>query len=118
MSGRRHHAGLAAEEAVARHYEAKGATILERRLRTPEGEIDLIAEQGEMIIFVEVKHRKRLGPDSPITQKQWQRLGLAAEFYMMSGTSMTGATRMCRFDAVIVGPDGTFDVLENARIEN
>lgn len=118
MSGRRYHAGVAAEEAIARHYEALGATILERRLRTPEGEIDLIAERGDLLIFIEVKQRGRAGPDSPISQKQWHRLGLAAEFYMMHHTSMTGATRMCRFDAAIVGPDGTFEVIENARIEH
>ncbi|MBY8976684.1 YraN family protein [Rhodobacteraceae bacterium NNCM2] len=118
MSGRRFHAGLAAEDQAARHYEKQGATILERRLKTPEGEIDLIARLGEMLIFIEVKQRKRLGPDSPISPKQWQRLGLAANFYMMQVTSMTGAAPLCRFDAVIIGADGRLEAIENARIDS
>ncbi|MEM7176994.1 MAG: YraN family protein [Pseudomonadota bacterium] len=117
MTARRHHAGLAAEDRAARHYEALGAEILERRLRTPEGEIDLIARLNGMLIFVEVKQRKRRGPDSPISPKQWQRLGLAANFYMMHHTGMTGATPPCRFDAAIIGADGRMEVIENARME-
>ncbi|MEM6905944.1 MAG: YraN family protein, partial [Pseudomonadota bacterium] len=102
MSSRRYRAGLAAEDQVARHYEALGFTIAARRLRTPEGEIDLIAERPGLVFFIEVKARKRLGPDSPISEKQWQRLGLAAESYMLRHT-MTGATPLCRFDAALVG---------------
>lgn len=117
MSGRRYHAGLAAEAQVARYYEAQGGTIRERRLRTPAGEIDLIVEIGTMLVFVEVKARKRLGPDSPISEKQWQRLGLAAESYIMHHTSMTGAAPLCRFDAALIGPDGSLEVIENARIQ-
>ncbi|MEM1277559.1 MAG: YraN family protein [Pseudomonadota bacterium] len=116
MSGRRFHSGLAAEDQVARYYEAQGAQILERRLRTPEGEIDLIAQLPHCLIFVEVKARKRHGPDSPISEKQWQRLGLAAEFYIMHRINMTGPTPVCRFDAALIGPDGTLEVIENARM--
>lgn len=117
MTARRFHAGLAAEDRAARHYENIGAEILERRLRTPEGEIDLIVRLGEMLIFVEVKQRKRLGADSPISAKQWQRLGLAANFYMMHHTNMTGTAPLCRFDAAIIGADGRMEVIENARME-
>ncbi|MEM7508878.1 MAG: YraN family protein [Pseudomonadota bacterium] len=117
MSGRRYHAGLAAEAQVARYYEARGGTIRERRLRTAAGEIDLVVQTGTMLIFVEVKARKRMGPDSPITEKQWQRLGLAAESYMLNYTSMTGAAPLCRFDAALIGPDGSLEVIENARIQ-
>ncbi|MEM8790034.1 MAG: YraN family protein [Pseudomonadota bacterium] len=116
MSGRRFHAGLSAEEQVARHYEAQGARTLERRLRTPEGEIDLVVELPGILVFVEVKARKHHGPESPISEKQWQRLGLAAEFYMMHRISVTGATPVCRFDAALIGPDGRLEVIENARM--
>lgn len=110
----RFHAGMAAEAAVARHYEARGAEVLERRFRCPEGEIDLILRMDNLVIFVEVKSRKRQGPESPISQKQWQRLGLAATSYMLLYMSMMGAAPICRFDAALVGPDGTFEVIENA----
>lgn len=114
-TAQRYHAGLAAEEQVARHYSNNGGEILARRHRTPEGEIDLIVQQGNLLIFVEVKSRKRHGSDSPISQKQWQRLGLAANSYMLHHMSMTGAAPHCRFDAALVGPDGAVEVIENAR---
>ena len=116
MSGRRFHAGLSAEAQAAAHYQSLGAEILEQRWRSPAGEIDLILRLGSMLIFVEVKARKRFGADSPISQKQWARLGLAAESYMLHYTEMTGATPLCRFDAALIGPDGELEIIENARI--
>lgn len=115
MTARRHHSGIAGEEIAARHYRGQGAEILATRHRTPEGEIDLIVKQGTMLIFVEVKQRRRIGPDSPISARQWQRLGQAAISYMMQYTSETGETPLCRFDAALVGPDGSLEVIENAR---
>ncbi len=50
-----HHAGRAAEDAVARHYEARGHVITARRWRGLSGEIDLILLGPEGVIFVEVK---------------------------------------------------------------
>ena len=113
---RRHHAGLAAEETAARLYERRGAEIVARRLRTPEGEIDLVAREGGTLVFVEVKQRRRRAcPDSPITERQWRRLGNAALWYIMTASQGTGAAPACRFDAVIVGPDGAPEIIENAR---
>jgi putative endonuclease len=113
---RRHHAGLAAEETAARLYEGRGAEIVARRLRSPEGEIDLVARENGALVFVEVKQRRRrAGPDSPITERQWRRLGNAALWYIMTASQGTGAAPACRFDAVIVGPDGTPEIIENAR---
>lgn len=113
-SARRHHSGLAAEDAAVRHYEARGCRVLERRLRTPEGEIDLVLDDGGMLVFAEVKQRRRgLGADSPISSRQWRRLGNAALWYMMIGPNK-GAPRACRFDAAIMGPDGRLEVIENA----
>lgn len=119
MTGHTYRAGLAAEELAARHYEAGGGRILERRFRTPVGEIDLIVELPDCLVFVEVKYRKRFGPDSPIGERQWQRLIRAAEFYMASRANVAGAgdaPPACRFDAALAGPDGRLDVIENARM--
>ena len=117
MSGsRRHHAGLAAEDAAARHYEARGGQVLARRLRTPEGEIDLVVDIDGLLIFVEVKARSRpIGFDSPIPERQWRRLGNAALHYMMTRQQETGRIPFCRFDAAIMAPDGRIEVIENAR---
>ncbi|MEL6479710.1 MAG: YraN family protein [Pseudomonadota bacterium] len=118
-SGRRHYGGLAAEAAIARHYEARGAEVLAQRWRAGmqgAGEIDLIVTWPGLLVFVEVKARKFLGADSPISEKQWQRLGLAAESYRMLHAERTGAIPDCRFDAALVGPDGCLEIIENARL--
>jgi len=109
-------AGLMAEDGVERRYLARGATLLERRMRTPGGELDIVAQEGDILVFVEVKRRKRLAPDeSPVSAKQWQRLEMAANHYMLSHVGETGAIRGCRFDVALVGPDGTSQIIENAR---
>ena len=46
-------AGLAAEDAVARHYERRGATVAHRRWRGGGAEVDLIAREGGTVVFVE-----------------------------------------------------------------
>jgi len=113
---RGYRSGLAAEESVARAYTARGGTIRERRWRAPEGEIDLIVEFSQLLVFVEVKQRRRgTGADSPIGDRQWERLGSAANRYMMEIAQMTGAIPGCRFDAALLGPDGRLEIIENAR---
>ncbi len=61
MSGRRSEAesrGRRGETAAAWYLRLTGWRILARRLKTPRGEIDLIARRGKTVAFVEVKWRK------------------------------------------------------------
>jgi putative endonuclease len=108
------HSGSAAEDAVARRYQAMGATVLHRRLRTPGGELDLVLEKDGRTIFVEVK-RCRAGDDRPVSQRQWGRLANAALHYMMRAQNETGVQPVCRFDVALAGPDGQLRIIENAR---
>ena len=48
-------AGLAGEDIVARDYEQRGHPVCYRRWRGQSGEVDLIARDGDQVIFVEVK---------------------------------------------------------------
>lgn len=50
--------GVAAEELAGNYLRLKGYKILEKRYKTPVGEIDLIALKGDLLAFVEVKARK------------------------------------------------------------
>lgn len=52
------HSGFSAEEAVARHYQAQGYAVAARRWRGLSGEIDLVLEGPQDVIFVEVKQAK------------------------------------------------------------
>jgi putative endonuclease len=108
--------GLAAEDQAARAYLKRGAELLARRHRNEAGEIDLILLENGILVFVEVKKRKnRAELAESITEKQWQRLGLAATHYMMTRSHETGEVRGCRYDAVLIGADGSLEIIENAR---
>lgn len=107
--------GIAAEHSVARMYLRKGGNVLGQRVRTPEGEIDLIVRMNDVLVFVEVKKRRKLhGCDSPISRKQWDRLEKAALHYMVGYQNDTGVQPVCRFDVALMGPDGSADIIENA----
>ena len=108
--------GLSAEDQAARAYLKRGAELLARRHRNAAGEIDLILRENGILVFVEVKRRKnRAELAESITDRQWQRLGLAATHYMMTHSNETGTIRGCRFDAVLIGMDGGLEIIENAR---
>jgi putative endonuclease len=115
--GRRNHlAGLCAEDGVERLYRAAGAEVIGRRVRTPGGELDIVARHDDILVFVEVKRRARLSSCDPVVnERQWRRLEMAATHYMMTSVEMTGAIRGCRFDVAIVGHDGTARLVQNAR---
>ena len=107
--------GLAAEQSVENRYVAAGATVVGRRVRTPHGELDLILQDGDFLVFVEVKARRRsYAMDSPISATQWQRLKNAVLHYMFSAHSQTGVQPACRFDVALVDTSGTVTVHENA----
>ena len=61
----------------------KGYRILDRRVKTPFGEVDLIALRGRRIAFVEVKYRRDFGGNGrPVTHNQAERVAKAAEYWL------------------------------------
>lgn len=106
-----HQFGLAAEETTARRYRAEGGSIRAARWRCPEGEIDLVVELRDEIVFVEVKARRVLGADA-VSDRQWARIGAAATRYLAEETD---GTRSCRFDLALVDRAGRVERIENAR---
>tara|TARA_R110002020_G_scaffold224599_1_gene434269 strand:- start:142645 stop:143016 length:372 start_codon:yes stop_codon:yes gene_type:complete len=75
--------GRAAETRAALWLRLKGYRILETRLRTPVGEIDLIAKKGKVVAFIEVKARaKRDDALGAVTPASWQRIARAADVWM------------------------------------
>lgn len=72
------------EDAAAEYLSARGYTILSRNLRTPYGEVDLLAQIEDEVVFVEVKARTTtsLGPPEIAVGQQKQAHMLAsAEYY-------------------------------------
>ena len=58
MTNVRHAAGQRGEDLAAEHLERLGFQILARNHRTRFGELDLVAYDGEVLVFVEVKTRR------------------------------------------------------------
>jgi len=72
-------------EQVAREYlSSRGYEIIGQNVRTPYGEIDIIAKQGEVIVFVEVKTRtsNTMGlPEESITPRKREHMIACAEHF-------------------------------------
>lgn len=98
--------GLWGEEQAARFLERSGCCILERRYRCREGELDLVASQGQYLCFVEVKLRKndRMAQAREfVTRSKQQKLRTAALRYLMDHPSKLQP----RFDVVeVYAPQG------------
>ena len=99
--------GKVGEDAAARALEGAGYRILERNVRTPMGEIDLLALQGDCLCFVEVKARSSGAfghPAEAVTAAKQAHLRKAAAA-ILQRRRWNGP---CRFDVVAVtkGTDG------------
>ena len=85
--------------------EAEGWTILARRLRTPAGEIDLVAERDGLLAVVEVKRRPTLaGAAAALGAAQQARLTAAAEVVLADHPGW--GTAGVRFDVMLVDAAG------------
>jgi putative endonuclease len=80
---RRYWSGHASEWLAAAYLMAKGYRILARRMKTPLGEIDLIAVRGRRIAFIEVKRRTTFDAcEAAITPAQSRRIRDAADLWL------------------------------------
>lgn len=99
--------GQQGETVAAAHLRRLGWTILATRHCCAEGEIDLVAEDRNTLVFVEVKARRGHGepPAAAVDRRKKARLVAAAEDYL---TRTNAHERACRFDVLEVrfGADG------------
>jgi putative endonuclease len=99
--GRGRHAEAKAAAALA----AEGWAVLAQRVRTPAGELDLVAEREGLLAFVEVKARASLAEAAfALGPRQRARLVAAAEAWM-AGNPAHG-TAGVRFDVLLVDAEG------------
>lgn len=112
--GRRHALGVQAERLAAEFLENAGLTILDRNWRCELGELDIVATDGETVVFCEVKARS--GPDyggplAAMTREKINRIRTLARSWL--GHRQLAGCRV-RFDAVsVLWPPG-----QRARIEH
>ena len=87
--------------------------ILARNYRTTQGEVDLIARDGQVVVFVEVKSRRRGVPAEAVGPEKQKRLTLAALHFLRKHALLEHA---CRFDVVaIIWPEGGSPTVEHFR---
>ncbi len=99
---RRQSLGAAGERAAEEALRSAGMTILDRRFRRRRGEIDLVARDGELLVFVEVKSRRGGGygrPAEAVTATKRARLARTALAWLQRHDALE---RVCRFDVVEV----------------
>ena len=103
-------AGARAEAIAAEYLKAQGLAIVARNVRSRFGELDLIAREGDTLVFVEVRLRRSTrygGAAASITAAKRNRLIAAAETYLATLPRVPA----CRVDALLL------DGLDGARIE-
>lgn len=97
MSGR----GAQAEQLAADFLVRQGLQIVARNYRCRYGEIDLILQEGDTLVFVEVRLRSRGdfgGAAASIDSHKQRKLMLTAQHYL----AQLRRTPPCRFDAVLL----------------
>ncbi len=106
-AGRRQSLGILGEDLACAELLRRGYAILARRYRTRFGEIDIVTERDDVVVFVEVKARRsaRFGTAAesiPIWKRR--RIGaMALDYLAWSGR----LTHRCRFDVVAIDGVGT-----------
>ncbi len=93
--------GACGEDAACEYLKNKGYRIAARNMRTRAGEIDIIAEDGECLVFVEVKTRTSSAfgtPAEAVTYYKRQNIIRAAEMYLMKNPAESDI----RFDVIEV----------------
>jgi putative endonuclease len=117
MTFKKKELGAKGEEIAVRYLKKSGYRIVERNYRVKLGEIDIIAEEGDDLVFIEVKTRSDTVFGSPFesvtAQKQKQLSKVALEYTCKKNCH----DRPCRFDVVgILFQEGS-NRFEDASIE-
>ena len=99
--------GLHGEQLACEALVERGYAIVTRRYSTKHGEIDIVARDGETLVFVEVKTRRDSSfgdPEESVTLQKQQRLVWMATDYLVRQTVGEVA---CRFDVVGINTETT-----------
>lgn len=94
--------GKRGEDLACEELKRRGYAILDRRFRTRCGELDIVAREGNVYAFVEVKARSGCSFGAPFESVTWQkrqRLTAMAESYLFL-KRLSGVA--CRFDVVSI----------------
>lgn len=111
--------GSLAEDLATQALKNKGYQILERNFSNKFGEIDIIAKEGDVLVFVEVKAKTGLDfgmPEEMITRNKLQRIQHMAAVYTNGKTTIESG--LCRIDVIAVVLSPTNETLRLTHYEN
>jgi len=117
MPNNRQKLGQTGESLAAWYLKKNGYKIIEQNYRTPLGEIDIIAREKKIIVFVEVKSRRsvRFGnPKWAVTPQKQRKISRVALQYLKSTRQMN---KSARFDVVAVSSnrdEPQIEIVKNA----
>lgn len=106
------------EELAAAHLKKKGYQILVQNYRALRGEIDLVAQDGNRIVFVEVKTRRSLKfglPQEAVTPRKQQQISKIALAYLQARDLLNAP---CRFDVIAIRLSSQLKLLHLEHIKN
>jgi len=110
--------GSEGERMAAKYLKRKGYKIIQQNYRCKLGEIDIIAEQNKIIVFIEVrtKHTGKLGlPQYSVDENKRGQISRAALCYIKE-KKITNQT--CRFDVIAITFPSEKDKPNIEHIEN
>lgn len=110
-------AGEAAQAVAWRHLQAAGLTLVAANQRCRAGEIDLIVQDDEVLVFVEVRSRQSArfgGAAASVGWDKQRRLWQTAQVFLR--TRWRGPLPRCRFDVVAID-DGVLTWLRDVMHE-
>ncbi len=104
-----------AESKALKFLQQRGLTLIEKNFNCRRGEIDLIMNDSEALVFIEVRFRAKNAHVSAlesVDQRKQQRICLSAEHYLQRHPDQ--AWRYCRFDVLGINEDDSKDNREQA----
>ena len=110
--------GKIGESLAVAHLEARGCRILAQNYRAGRGEIDLIVQDGQFIVFVEVKTRRSLKfgvPQAAVTKQKQRQISKIALAYLRSKNLWDSP---CRFDVIGIHLSHQSELLRLEHIES
>jgi putative endonuclease len=106
--------GALGEKIAAEYLTGLGYVIRERNFRSREGEIDIIAEKDDFLVFIEVRTRRSLSfgtPEESVTAQKKERLIALTQAYMQDREDLPSSWRIDVM-ALELGPKGQISRLE------
>jgi putative endonuclease len=97
--------GKKAEAVAVDYLSSKGFKILEKNFRTSFGEIDIIGQKKDLLVFVEVKSEfgeEKFLAEEKVDTKKRERMIKVAEYFLLKNFRKLSKIKEIRFDVIVV----------------